>query len=403
MSASLTTPIEAALRHLAKHEDTKVSAAAVKFRIPRVPLKDTETAIWAWLKAHNGGRRTFSVQLVDRVIAAEAAPASLPANTSARTAAIGERARIRQTPPQSAAVVKPPGLTSNVAKWLEAQGLTPASTAQTFLVEVSPAIAASWLLLNQGNRNPSKAKIRRFAAAIKAGRWVQNGETVKFSLTGRLLDGQSRLRAIVLAGVPAVLEVRAGLPDAAQQSMDIGEVRKGTHTLEMLGEKYPAILAPALKLIFLLERQQLGWRGTGKAGILENMEIAPLLEKHAGLKASVGWVMTEGLKLEALMSSSTAAFFHYVLGQSNRSARDVFFASLATGLGLKSTSPAYHLREVLLTMRAEGMHKAKPIELRGLVIKAWNAHRAGERLTTLSFKKGEDFPAIAGAKGGTNK
>ena len=384
-----------ALRHLAHNPDKKVSAVAAKFNVP-------EKKMWEWLGAHNRSKKDLSESLLDRVLAAErSAPATKAVAAAVRSRinkAVRQPGRLAAPPECIVSPAKPPALTSELEVWLKAQGLAPASTALTYLVEVTPAIAASWLLLNQGNRNPSKAKIRRFAAAIKAGQWCVNGETIKFSVTGRLLDGQSRLRAIVLAGVPAVLEIRAGLPDVAQQSMDIGETRKGTHTLEMLGEKYPQVLAPALKLVWLQESGRLGWTQAGKLGILENMAIIPLLERHAELKASVGWVMTTGMKLEALMQSSAAAFFHYVFGRANRTARDAFFSSLATGIGLKETSPVYHLREALLAYRAEGMHRARPIELRGLVIKAWNAFRANERLTSLTFRKGEDFPAIAGLK-----
>jgi hypothetical protein len=409
MSASLTRPIEDALRHLAKNEAAKVSTLPAKFRIPGLAPKETESAIWAWLKAHNGGRRTFSSQLVDRVLAAEAAPKSLAAN---KPAPIGERinralrrpvVKLTTPPPEPVAVARPPGLTSNVSGWLTAQGLAPASTAQTFLVSVSPAVASSWLLLNQGNRNPSKAKIRRFAAAIKAGRWVQNGETVKFSITGRLLDGQSRLRAIVLAGVPAVLELRAGLPDDVQQSMDIGEVRKGTHTLEMLGEKYPNILSPALRYVYRWQEGTLSGNKFGTSSVLENMEIAPLLKKHAGLGASVGWCVSAGHKVASLMPASEAAFFHYVFGCASKAKRDSFFEAVATGLGLTATHPAYHLRERLQADRAASARMDKR-ERFALVIKAWNAHLGGQKVGQLRFTSTgntrEAFPEIGGLKGG---
>lgn len=398
---ALTRRLEPALRYLAMNSAAKVKDAAVKFRALYQTTDQTKTALWDWLKACNGGRRDFTASLIDRALAA---PASTPKRLTTNTAPAARLARVKAAvrtlviEPVTAQVIGPRG---ELGPWIKAQGLAILAEPGSIVVEVSPALATAWLTLNQGNRTPSRAKIRRFAAAMKAGKWSINGETIKFSVTGRLLDGQSRLRAIVEAGIGVPLELRGGLPDLAQQSMDVGETRKGAHTLEMLGEKYPAVLSPALKMLWRHERGSLGWSRFGGNQVLENMVIAPLLARHPEIKASVGWVMTTGLKLERLMASSSAAFFHYVFGLANRTARDAFFAGLSTGLGLKVSSPVYHLRERLLALRAEGSHRTQPIILRGLVIKAWNSFRAGEKVAGVDFVRGEEFPVIAGAKGGS--
>lgn len=391
--------LEPALRYLATHSEAKVKDVAKKFK-----LKPEE--IWDWLKAHNMGRRDLPVRIIDNVKAG-LTPAALSAASKARkdaTPAIrraldrGAREPVSLQPPPTPTITKPG---ANLEPWLAAQGLKLRDEVQSYQVEVTPATAAAWLTLNQGNRNPSKAKIRRFAAAIKAGKWVLNGETVKFSDTGRLLDGQSRLRAIIEAGAPAVLEIRGGLADAAQQAMDIGEMRKGTHMLEMMGEKYPGILSPALRWIQRWSDGTLSGNKFGTSSVLENMEIAPMLKLHNGLRASVGWCVSAGYKVSALMPPSEAAFFHYLLGLASTSKRDSFFNALATGLGLTATHPAYLLRERLTADRASSARMAAR-ERMALQIKAWNAHFAGEKMGQLGFRATGDnreaFPVIAGVK-----
>src|SRR6185369_5866959 len=116
-----------------------------------------------------------------------------------------------------------------------------------------------------------------------------NGETIKFSISGRLIDGQSRLMACIEAGATVPMEVRGGLPDVAQESMDCGELRKNNHTLEMMGERNAGILAPALKLVWLWETDRLSGNKFGVSNVLENSAVKPLLQKHTGLKSSVGW------------------------------------------------------------------------------------------------------------------
>lgn len=396
-----TAGLEPALRYLVKHPGVKVSTVEAKFNLQ-------PKALWAWFARYNGNKKEVSAHRIDAALAVEAAgpkPKKVPS-------AVGERINRAIAAPKSSltkqptaaklVVLRPPALTSNIVKWLGTQNAPVVAMLNSYQVKVTPELAASWLLLNQGNRTPSRAKIQRFAAAIKAGKWFLNGETVKFSVSGRLLDGQSRLEAIVKAGVPAVLEIRAGLPDDAQKSMDIGETRKGTHTLEMMGEKYPIILSPALRWIFRWENDSLSSRGKSKTdnvSVLENMEIEPMLKRHEGLRASVGWCVSAGHKVADMMPASEAAFFHYLLGQASTAKRDTFFAALATGLGLTEKSPAYHLRERLLSDRASTKRMGVR-ERMALTIKAWNAHYNGEHMALLQFvqsgARNEAFPVIAG-------
>jgi len=290
-----------------------------------------------------------------------------------------------------------PPLTGNLNQWLALQKVRITGIVNCYQVEVTPAIAASWLLFNQSNRNPSKAKIRRFAASIVAGKWIINGESIKFSSSGRLLDGQSRLMAIVLANVPAILEVRSGLPDIAQASMDNGEVRKGSHTLEMLGENNPKLLATALKFAWLMESGMFEKSSFGSKRVLENSELKPLLEKHLALKASVGWAVTDGHKLSNFIPRSEGAFWHYWLGRVDPVMRDRFFSSLLDGVGLTKVSPIYHLRERFF-MRNRGVETADRAERAAIIIKAWNATLRGLNIASLAWRAtgptAEKFPVI---------
>lgn len=399
-----TARLEPALRYLSTHDGTPVAKVAAKFKVKPEDM-------WAWLRQFNRGKPLLSSHIIDGVKAGQQklAPKVRPDLGRVRSAAkriIGRDSARNQpavpAPIPPCEIIMPPG--GHIGTWLVQQKLPREAEIISYQVMVSPRVASQWLLLNQGNRNPSKSKIRRFAAAIKAGCWTLNGETVKFSATGRLLDGQSRLRAIVEAGVAVPLEIRGDLPDAAQQTMDVGEARKGAHMLEMLGEQNPTIMAPALRLLDQWTRASLGYKTTGTGDrkstlILENSAIGPLLEKHAGLRASVGWCISSGHKVARLMPPSEAAFFHYVFGLAAEKKRDAFFDSVATGLGLTAASPAYHLRERLQADRAAQARMQKR-ERYALVIKAWNAHSAGAKIDRLVFRNTgdgrESFPVIAG-------
>jgi hypothetical protein len=370
-----TARLEPALRALARNPDNKLASLAERYDIEKGDLA-------MWLGEYNGGNKLLAAKRIDEV--------------KQQVGGVVVT-RITDKAPPAPAAVKGPG--ANLGKWIEDQKISLQGIAQTYIIRVAPPLAAAWLSLNKGNRNPSKAKIRRFARSIAAGKWVLNGETIKFSATGRLLDGQSRLLAIIQANTPAVLEIRGGLADLSQQAMDIGEARKGTHTLEMLGEKYPSLVSSGLRMISRWETDTLSGNKFGVSSVLENQDIPALLAKHSGLRSSVGWVVSSGHKIKHLLSQSEAAFFHYLFGLAHAKKRDVFFTALADGIGLTPTSPAYHLRERLIAERSQAA-KVSPRDRLALVIKAWNAHQAGEQMSLLRFistgESKEKFPAVAG-------
>lgn len=239
--------------------------------------------------------------------------------------------------------------------------------------------------------------MQRFAALIEEGKWLLNGETVKFASSGRLIDGQSRLQAIIEAKRPALLEIRGNLPDAAQQTMDCGESRRGTHTLEMMGEQNALILSPALRLVFKWETGQMGSGGSGygRLSVLENQAIKPMLDRHGGLRQSVAWAQQMGERLRKLLPLSEAAFFHYVFGCANKVKRDSFFAGLVSRNGV--SQPVALLANRIA--EAKDGRLGAGVRIR-LFVKAWNGHHSGRNLPALVLTPREGVAPIAGAQGG---
>lgn len=87
-------------------------------------------------------------------------------------------------------------------------------------VLVTPEMAAEWLRANRGNRRPRSRAVDRITQDIKRGRWIYNGQSIVFSKTWRLLDGQHRLMAIAAAGIAVESAVETGVDDAAMDRID---------------------------------------------------------------------------------------------------------------------------------------------------------------------------------------
>lgn len=79
---------------------------------------------------------------------------------------------------------------------------------------VTPELAAHYLKRNVDNyRKISKAKAALYAEEMKAGKWQLNGEGIMFDETGRLKNGQHRLAAILIAGIPVEMTIIEGVAD----------------------------------------------------------------------------------------------------------------------------------------------------------------------------------------------
>jgi len=87
-------------------------------------------------------------------------------------------------------------------------------------------MANEWLRKNEGNRKLRESRAAGLARAIVAGKWTLTHQAIAFSKKGRLLDGQHRLRAIILANIPIQCVVARDVPEDAFAYMDAGLPRQ---------------------------------------------------------------------------------------------------------------------------------------------------------------------------------
>lgn len=82
---------------------------------------------------------------------------------------------------------------------------------------ITPRLAKEYLEKNTSNyRKLSHTTVWQYANDIENGRWQENGEAIKFDEEGTLVDGQHRLKAIVMANVPACMMVVRGVSKGTQ-------------------------------------------------------------------------------------------------------------------------------------------------------------------------------------------
>lgn len=104
------------------------------------------------------------------------------------------------------------------------------------VIEVTPQLAAKWLEGNTHNRPLRQTSVDRYAADMKAGRWLLTHQGIAFDQNGVLLDGQHRLWAIVEANVTIKFRVFFNEPSESRWATDTGNPRHNIDVLSMVGE-----------------------------------------------------------------------------------------------------------------------------------------------------------------------
>lgn len=122
------------------------------------------------------------------------------------------------------------------------------------ILDVSPELAESWLSKNPNNRNLRKAVSEAYARDMVGGRWLINGETIKFDVTGHLRDGQHRLSAVIAAGTTVPMVVVRGLSPDVMPTVDAGAKRSYSDALKLQGEDNTATLAAVTRRALMWER-----------------------------------------------------------------------------------------------------------------------------------------------------
>jgi hypothetical protein len=94
---------------------------------------------------------------------------------------------------------------------------------------VTPDQALVWLekFKFEGERKLMESVANRYAVDMLLGRWNEDNETpLKFDVDGRLIDGQHRLWAVVLADRPIRFHIHWGVPTDVYRVTDINKPRR---------------------------------------------------------------------------------------------------------------------------------------------------------------------------------
>lgn len=260
---------------------------------------------------------------------------------------------------------------------------------------ITPLLAEQYFETNQNNRKLNKRLVAEYAQQIKSGEWLQNGESIKFSEEGKLLDGQHRLQAIILSETPCEVLVIRGLKPESFKTIDTGKRRNRSDVLYMAGYQNVNALAGALRIVGIFEetRNRNIYPGIFKGRRMTNTRILELASTKKGMQTAVDSLYGEYSYVNRLLGPSASAALFYVLSKKDKKLAKEFFSALATGINLSEDSVMRSCRERLI----KNLTDARKFDLGDrivLVIRTWNFLRQGIRDKKLIALPNSPVPEI---------
>jgi len=118
------------------------------------------------------------------------------------------------------------------------------------LVTITPEMAEEMLKKNIGNRKINQANVNRIAADMATGNYRLNGETIKVSSNGEILDGQHRLLAAVKSGMTFRTYIVYNVERESIGTIDMGKGRSVADSLNVMGCNIKQGIIPAMNFYF---------------------------------------------------------------------------------------------------------------------------------------------------------
>lgn len=256
---------------------------------------------------------------------------------------------------------------------------------------VSPALAQNFLLKNIKNRNIRQSSVSKYAKQMQLGGWREDtGELIKFSENGNLIDGQHRLEAVVLAGVPIHFHIATNLKENITDVLDTGSNRSSGDVFKLNNVQYSSSLPSIIQQYYALKNNKKSAFGLHRDEKLSNSE---LLSKY--YENVLFWDKTAS-KTTYLYEKFSKILSHGLIGGMYAHFYDIcpitaesFINQLCTGENI-SNKTILVLRKKLTDDKLQ-MKKIPILAKTAYIIKAWNHFRLGIEVSVLKYNSDNEI------------
>lgn len=244
----------------------------------------------------------------------------------------------------------------------------------TITPEISFEILSS---RNSINRSMKVVKVEQLVADILANNFVVNGESIIFSDSGQLLDGQHRLTACAQAGMPIISNVAFGIKAGARETLDQGKSRSAGDILGMEDCPYSNVVAA-------IARNYFGYTRGDRTNLTRttNISTAQILEvvrSYPHIIEIAKWAGHHANNVRGFASASILGIARAILEPVYGDEAVFFLDRVALGDNIGSDDPAYAVRKRLST---HGRRPTFPFAIE-CIMRGAIAHVEGRKLSRI--------------------
>ena len=248
----------------------------------------------------------------------------------------------------------------------------------TTQIDVSPALAAGWLLRNTRNRSVRLASVQSMARDMQGGRWIFSGGVIGFDTNGVLVDGQHRLMALIESGTTQRFIVVPNLAPDAMSVVDTGSKRSTADVLSLSDDTItnPSVVAATIRIAVSAEAGRLASNDVKAT----NGEITAWLNEHRNILEYTRRVSGSARHFDA--PAAVVAYCWWRCASIDVFEANQFFEDWIEVRTNGRGDPLHTLYKRLQSAKGSKERLPRPSQV-ALIFRAWNGRRKGESLHSL--------------------
>lgn len=258
------------------------------------------------------------------------------------------------------------------------------------VVRVTPEMAQEYLATRDPDyeRQLRRGRVEGMARDMKDDKFRFIGDPIRFAIVGgNLEDGQHRLSAVVLSGVPQYFPV-VNIPADARHVIDTGAKRTIADMLKKMGIGHGVrgrIMSAIAYKVNAWELGFVGSRGVFRPTADESITYIQRNESNLVAATEVG---TQVTSYQLPVSASSIGSMWYLTHRVNSEDADTFWITqVIKGSLIMEGDPAYALRDRILKDSRAG-RRLPPIDAMLYGAVAWNHYRQGNQVQRLQAPRG---------------
>lgn len=256
--------------------------------------------------------------------------------------------------------------------------------------DVTPDMAQKWIdqhnaicdATGKANYRPrSNPKEADLSGQMTAGNWTLGWDGVAISPEGLILNGQTRLHALVDSGTTQKMLVIVNFPEDGVDTGDRNRNRTNGDHYRHLGKKYYKEISSAAIMLWHWQDNSLHLYNAPPGGV---KVLDDVLADHPGIEEAVHKAQTEW-KQGGLLSNTVIAVLYYKFAAISEDDATDFFNGLISGVNsgkatMDKKNPVYRLRAQLQDEKADPVKYERAGQVYKVML-AWNDFRAGKERT----------------------